>query len=610
MAYQHPFPTSTITAYFGETAGRVTPHRGVDYAPGGPPAPSIVVGTVVTSTYQSALGNVVVIKNDDDGYYIGYSHLAERWVSVGQRVGKGTNLGVVGNTGTASAGRHLHFTVSPLSASPWTGEVIDPIKYINSGSAPASGGGSTEGISTDTQKKYQQYLTNIKLYDGLIDGAFGPKSWAAVQVHLSNLGFYSGPADGIPGVNTITGMQKLAAKGGYTGPQDGVWGINSDAGLNKWLTSQLPAPTAPAGEFGDPIPAATQKAFQTLLTRLKLYSGLIDGAWGELSWKSIQQYMTNVKVYDGVIDGIPGQLSYEGLQKLAAKGGYTGPIDGVFGPNSNEGLATYLNAELAKTDGGIPQTPPPATAPGIPTLPPTQWFGIDIGSSQAGIDLLTFASKGGKFVIIKQGGGNASDSPYTAPQYAAQLAAARMSGLKVGHYWMNGDKNGLTPAAAADYFATHAQIKEGDIVALDIESIDGITAYTPAQAMEWVKRLQTHFPGIKVFFYMSSSVVRSGDWKEAVAAGHPLWAAAYNSNDGTMNGGGPTIDDWADWDIWQYSSMVVRVPGFNGDIDVNVAKADIFEKYGYKKQETPAPVEPDYKKFYEDVATLVVAYKA
>ena len=609
MAYSHPFPTSTITSYFGETAGRNTPHRGVDYAPGGPMAPSVVTGTVVTSTYQSALGNVVVIRNDDDGYYIGYSHLADRRVSVGQRVGKGTGLGYVGNTGTASAGRHLHFTVSPSSTGPWTGTVIDPIKYLNSATAPASGGGSTAGLSTDTQKKYQQFLTNKKLYDGLVDGAFGQKSWAAVQQHLTNEKVYTGLVDGVPGVLTLKGMQTIAKRGGYTGPIDGVWGVNSDSGLNKWLTGQLAPVTPPTGTYGDPIPAATQKAMQTLLTRLKFYTGLIDGAWGTLSWTAIEKYMASVGALTGTPDSTVNLETYKGLQRLAAKGGYDGPIDGIFGPKSNEGLATYLNAELAKTSGGIPDTPPPASAPGIPVLPPTQWFGIDIGSSQAGIDLITFASKGGKFVIIKQGGGNASDSPYTAPHYAAQLAAARVSGLKVGHYWMNGNNGGLTPTTAADYFATHADIKEGDIVALDIESIDGVTAYTPAQAMEWVKRLQTHFPGIKVFFYMSSSVVRAAEWDDAVAAGHPLWAAAYNSNDGTMTGGGPTIDDWADWTIWQYASQVARVPGFGGDIDMNVAKADLFEKYGYKKLEIPVPVEPDYEQFYKDVATLVAAYK-
>lgn len=609
MAYQHPFPTSTITSRFGATAGRPNAHRGVDYAPGGPPAPSIVNGTVVTSTYQSGLGNVVVVKNDIDGYYIGYSHLASRSVSVGQRVGVGTAVGIVGNTGTLSNGRHLHFTVSPSSSQPWTGAVIDPVAYIGSGSSTAGGGASTSGLSTDTQKKYQQYLSNLKRYDGLIDGAWGPKSWAAIQQHLKDSGLYPGVVDGVPGINTMKGLQGVAKLGGYGGPIDGVWGPNSDAGLNKWLTTQLTAKPTPApGEFGDPIPAATQKSFQTLLTRQKLYSGLIDGKWGEMSWKAIQTYMSKVGVYTGPADGVPGTNTYKGLQGLAAKGGYKGPIDGIMGPKSNEGLATYLNAELAKGTGGIPVEPPPATAPGIPTLPSSQIFGIDIGSSQAGIDLSKFASNGGKFVIAKMGGGNASDSPYTSPHYATQVAAARVAKLKVGHYWMNGDKNGLTPEKAAQYFAKNALIVEGDIVALDIESIDGVTAYTPEQAMAWVKELQKTFPGIKVFFYMSSSVVRAGDWKAAAAAGHPLWVAAYNSNDGTTKGGEPNIDDWTTWAIWQYASQVARVPGWGGNIDMNIARSDIFTKYAWKKPVTPTPEpEPEpitdwkaeFKKLYE-----------
>lgn len=621
MAYQHPFPESTVTSEWGETAGRPNPHRGRDYAPGGPPAPSIVVGRVVRSEYQSGLGNVVVIRNDVDGYNIGYCHLAERWVSVGQRVGVGTMVGVVGNTGTLSAGRHLHFTVQqPAYSNPGSGPTIDPRTYIRSSSSVASGGGSTGGLSKDTQLKYQQLLTNLKLYDGIVDGAFGPKSWVGVQQHLTNLKLYSGPVDGVPGANTLKGMQTLAKQGGYSGPIDGVWGINSDAGLNKYLTSRLTTAPAPApGEFGDPIPAATQRQYQELLTRLKLYSGNIDGAWGQLSWSAIQQHMKNVGVYTGVVDGVPGNLSYQGLQKLAAKEGYDGPIDGVMGPRSIEGLSTYLAAQLAGT-GGIPTTPPPVVAPGIPVLPVGLMFGIDIARYQSTIDLPKFYAGGGKFTIFKVGGSNSGDA-YTDAKYNDYVVTARgITGAKIGHYWFNGKANGQTPKTAAREMFARMKLMVGDLIFLDVEdeTASGTKAYTPEEAKEFVLELQALLGGhVKVGLYMSSSVERAADWSWFKENGHFLWVAAYNANDGKLalddgpNLSGDTAhNDWKDdeWSLWQYASAVARVPGYQGDIDVNVARSDVFDKYGYRTVEQPEPVidwEAEFKKLWTAQANVV-----
>lgn len=611
MAYSHPFPTSTITSRFGETAGRTNPHRGVDYAPGGPPAPSIVTGRVVRSEWHSGLGNIVVIRNDVDGYYIGYAHLLERWVSVGTRVVPGQMIGVVGATGTLQNGRHLHFTVSNSSDHPAVGGVIDPIAYIGSGSSTA-GGGTTDGLSADTQKKYQQFLTNKGLYDGLVDGAFGQKSWAGVQQHLKNEGVYGGPVDGDPGINTIKGMQTIAQRGGYGGPIDGEWGPNSDAGLNAWLSSQLAPAPAPGGDFGLPVPSGTQKKFQQLLTNKGLYTGLVDGAWGELSWIAIQKYMNAEGVYGGPADGDPGQFSYEGLQKLAQRAGYTGPIDGVLGERSLEGLDNYLSQQLS--GGGVVTPPPPPPAePVIPTLPNGQLFGIDIATSQAGIDLAKFKAQGGRFAIIKMGGGNTSDSPYTAPQYLTQVQGARTAGLRLGHYWFNGQK--ISVAAQAKYFADNIKLLQGDLIALDIEAetATGTRAFTPAEAMEFITEFQKKWPGAKFLLYMSASVVRAVEWDALVAAGHLLWVAAYNNNDGTI-GSAPTIDDWPDWLIWQYSS-VVKVPGGVGNTDANIAKADLFEKAGYKVVVPEPDPEPDLAAFYtetkgisEELAALIQKY--
>ncbi|GAB3654705.1 hypothetical protein GCM10027589_13560 [Actinocorallia lasiicapitis] len=74
----------------------------------GKPALASASGTVVTSTFYSDAGNTVVIDHGA-GWQTRYLHLDSRWVSAGQWVGAGQQIGVVGSTGSATTGPHLHF---------------------------------------------------------------------------------------------------------------------------------------------------------------------------------------------------------------------------------------------------------------------------------------------------------------------------------------------------------------------------------------------------------------------------------------------------------------------------------------------------------------------
>ena len=71
-------------------------------------------GKVVGSGYNNANGNYVIIQHSLNGQtvYSFYCHLSSRSVSVNKTVTKGKKIGVYGNTGTASAGRHLHFAIT------------------------------------------------------------------------------------------------------------------------------------------------------------------------------------------------------------------------------------------------------------------------------------------------------------------------------------------------------------------------------------------------------------------------------------------------------------------------------------------------------------------
>lgn len=71
-------------------------------------------GTVAAVGYNSANGYFVVIRHTISGktVYSFYAHLRSYSVSKGKNVSKGSKIGVFGNTGSASAGAHLHFAIT------------------------------------------------------------------------------------------------------------------------------------------------------------------------------------------------------------------------------------------------------------------------------------------------------------------------------------------------------------------------------------------------------------------------------------------------------------------------------------------------------------------
>lgn len=57
--------------------------------------------------------------------------------------------------------------------------------------------------------------------------------------------------------------------------------------------------------------------------------------------REIQSELTRLKHYSGPIDGVGGNNTARGIQTVARAGGYNGPIDGFFGINTCKGVQTY-----------------------------------------------------------------------------------------------------------------------------------------------------------------------------------------------------------------------------------------------------------------------------
>lgn len=136
-----PFEPKFITGRFGTLSefrrkNGMQPHSGVDWArPEGTPIPSLANGTIVLQQWSDVLGNVSVLRvmgKDKALYYVGFCHLKAEGLKVGTKVKEGDVIGLVGNTGSASSGSHLHLTVSKELKGVFgpTSVKQDPIEWI------------------------------------------------------------------------------------------------------------------------------------------------------------------------------------------------------------------------------------------------------------------------------------------------------------------------------------------------------------------------------------------------------------------------------------------------------------------------------------------------
>ncbi|GLO68312.1 MULTISPECIES: peptidoglycan DD-metalloendopeptidase family protein [Oceanobacillus] len=126
-------PTAgVVTSRYGNRNGGF--HYGIDL--GGTEGVSPIVaaanGTVSRAYYSDSYGHVVFIKHNINGkaYETIYAHLYGYFVSEGQKVNKGEQIGLLGNTGR-STGPHLHFEIHSGSWTIGKENAINPERMIS-----------------------------------------------------------------------------------------------------------------------------------------------------------------------------------------------------------------------------------------------------------------------------------------------------------------------------------------------------------------------------------------------------------------------------------------------------------------------------------------------
>lgn len=115
-----PVTGARISSSYGERWGRT--HKGLDLVSGNRTIKAADAGTVSFAGVQRGYGNVVIVDHNN-GYVTYYGHLSRISVSAGQRVGQGTQIGIMGNTGR-STGTHLHFEIRK------NGTAMNPMRFL------------------------------------------------------------------------------------------------------------------------------------------------------------------------------------------------------------------------------------------------------------------------------------------------------------------------------------------------------------------------------------------------------------------------------------------------------------------------------------------------
>ncbi|ELS31258.1 MULTISPECIES: M23 family metallopeptidase [Pseudanabaena] len=128
----YPLPYGVpVTSPYGWRMNPVTAfwsfHSGIDLgAPYGTPVLAAKAGRVDYAGWGDGYGNLVELDHGSTGTR--YAHLAAIYVSQGQNVAQGQQLGIVGSTGR-STGPHLHFEIMVPSGDGWV--ALDPAPYLN-----------------------------------------------------------------------------------------------------------------------------------------------------------------------------------------------------------------------------------------------------------------------------------------------------------------------------------------------------------------------------------------------------------------------------------------------------------------------------------------------
>jgi GH25 family lysozyme M1 (1,4-beta-N-acetylmuramidase) len=236
--------------------------------------------------------------------------------------------------------------------------------------------------------------------------------------------------------------------------------------------------------------------------------------------------------------------------------------------------------------GTVPQ-PKPEPLPVLNAL-----HGVDISNHQKDIDIRAL---GGDFIAIKATEGDG----YLDPFFELNERKSRDLGLIRKFYHFARPDLGNTAEAELRWFLSVVgpKLRLGDILVLDWEAGDE----THLGHVEWVDIFltgaQNAHGGSPILYAGHNAIQAAGERWKPVEERFALWYPAYPIND-VINGFHPEqagIRPPVIWNgkpmlIWQYTAKG-RLPGYGGDLDLNVAYCtkDELAAHGVTRLTAPAP---------------------
>ena len=187
--------------------------------------------------------------------------------------------------------------------------------------------------------------------------------------------------------------------------------------------------------------------------------------------------------------------------------------------------------------------------------------GIDVSHHQGRIAWDDVADAGIDFVYVKATEG----TDWIDPRGHSNWVGAKEAGLRVGayHYYLLCKTGG----AQAEHFIDIVPIDASALPpVIDLEHAQNCGMDQPVEEVRaeisvMISKLRRHY-GKDPVLYTTNSFYR--DWLQNAFPANPIWIRDIQAY--------PGLPDGRDWIIWQYSHRG-RVPGIDGEVDLNVAEA-------------------------------------